>query len=365
MSVPAVPEDDELARQLAHLDALERRETEKRLETVEGGTPGIRPLPVQPRWPRGVPPPPPPGSAGASLAPYLGWLDFTCTVLEARVEANEGELERMRAQWVHVVSNLGRLRPEEIDAVVESQARLRESMANDAALHEVLRSQREQMAAWSQELAGPLTDPTLVRRLLDDVSSEGARATQRLTIGVVDMLSSLVLDLEVVQRTVAREPGSATGLLQTLRERVSGQAAHLRDQPAMQAGELVTAGEPLQHALRRIADRYSHRVAVSLRWSGSDVRDADLSTAVAAIAVECLDHLAETAGARCELSVDVTQGGVSLRIATPTPALLPDGEPSWLLRSRARAALGGGRLLCARAGEASGAEGSVVEVRFS
>ncbi|HET9050054.1 MAG TPA: hypothetical protein VFO60_00025, partial [Candidatus Dormibacteraeota bacterium] len=127
---------------------------------------------------------------------------------------------------------------------------------------------------------------------------------------------------------------------------------------------LVGAGEPLQPALRRITDRYAHRVSVSLRWSGHEVREHELATAIAAITAECLDHVAEAPDSSCEVSVEVGPSGVSLRIATPTAAFLPDDEPSWLVRSRARAAIGGGRLLCARAGEASATSGSVVEARF-
>jgi hypothetical protein len=359
MSVPYVPEDEDLEHQLAHVDGLERPAGERRLEAASDAGRGIKPLAVQPRWPRGVPSPPPAGSSGTSLAPYIGWLDFACTIIEARVETNEGELERLRSQWVHVVSNLDRLRPEEIDAVVESQARVRESIANDAALHEVLRTQREQLTSWGEALASPLTDPALVRRLLDDVVEERARIAQAVTTSIVDSLTTLLLDMEIVERRVARDPGSAAGLLQGLRERVAGSAARVRDQPYADDVLPILPGEPLQRALRRIAERYAGRVATEAQWSGVEACEPDVSLAVASVVQECLVHLSRIQGSSCVVSVEAGAQGVSMRVATASAALLPDGEPSWLVRARARAALAGGRLLCGRAGE-----GSVVEVRF-
>lgn len=358
MSVPFAPQDDVLERQLAHLDSIERRQI-GRAEPGSTESAEIRPLSVQPRWPRGVPPPPSPAESTGSLGPYLSWLEFACAIMESRVEANEGELERLRSQWVHVVSNIDRLRPEEIDAVVESQARLRETIASDAALHEVLRSQHDQLLTWSESLASPLTDPVLVRRLLDDAAIERGNATRALTASIVQQLTTLLLDLEITERRLSRDPGVGAPLLQELRERVAGATARVRDQALGDDIAAVQPGESLQRALHRIADTHAGQTSVDLLWSGEEVRDPEVALAVAWVVMECLRHVAAVPGGSCRIEVDALSESTSVRIVTPTSALLPDGDPGWLVRARARAAVAGGRLLSGRSGDGSG-----VEVRF-
>ena len=73
-------------------------------------------------------------------------------------------------QWVHVLANLARLSPDELGAIVESQAKVRETIANDAALHDVLRSEHARLTTWGDALArfsrGSSPHPAPARRLL-------------------------------------------------------------------------------------------------------------------------------------------------------------------------------------------------------
>ena len=100
------------------------------------------------------------------------------------------------------------------------------------------------------------------------------------------------------------------------------------------------------------------RVGVS--WEGDEVADAEVAAAIPWVLHECLEHLAHRSCAEAVAAVDVgSDGAVALRLAATSLALVPEGDPPWLVRSRARVALSGGRLLCGRAGS-----GSFLEVRF-
>jgi hypothetical protein len=62
---------------------------------------------------------------------------------------------------------------------------------------------------------------------------------------------------------------------------------------------------------------------------------------------ECLRHLATIPDTEVQVTVTVEPGGAAaVRVTTPGRGLLPVEEESWLVRSRARAALAGGSLSC-------------------
>jgi hypothetical protein len=356
---PPTPEhDEELLQQIAHLDALEQAPPAAGSPTADPGGPAGEA--VQPLWPASLPAAPTPAASGSGVGAYLGWLQAASDALRLRVAENLEELSRLDAQWAHVVPNLSWLRPEEIAGVVEAQIRARERIAADAALDHVVGLELAHLGEWNQTLGGPLTDPALVRRLLDDVVAERAAIAAEVIEIAVDTLSGLSLDLDVVQRQVGRDPGSAAGALAALRERLTRSAESLRDaSPAVEIRP--QPGEPLAATLQRCLDRVRGRVQVRLGWTGPEVRDAEAAAAIPWVLQECLHHLAGQPGRQTvEVGVDVGDGGgVAVRIAAASAALLPDGDPAWLVRSRARVAVGGGRLLCGQAGE-----GSFVEARF-
>lgn len=357
MTGPPPPEQDhELLQQLAHLEALEQRPT-------PAGRPDRAPDPaaylVQPLWPEGVPAPPEPAASAPGLGPYLAWLEAARGVLRQRVAENLEEVNRLEAQWAHVEANLARLRPEEIAVAAQGRWQVRERIASDAALDHVLGLEQEHLAAWSQTLGGPLTDPSLIRRLLDDVVAERAAVAAGVLEVAVDTLAGLSLDLEVVQRQVGRDPGSAAGALAALRQRLTQTAEGLRDASA--AGEVrQQPGEPLAATLQRCVDRVRTRLQVQLDWAGPELRDGEAAAAIPWVLQECLHHLAGRPGRQAAaVGVEVAAEAVALRIGVSSAALLPDGDPAWLVRSRARVAVAGGRLLCGQAGD-----GSFVEARF-
>ena len=161
-------------------------------------------------WPDEIAEPPQPGRSGGSPAPYLAWLTGAAEVLRRRVEVNAAELERLAAEWAHVVHNPGRLRSEEISAVAESQAQLRETIAADRALHQLIEVQRREVAGWAETLAGPHTDPALLGHLLDDIAAERVRATEAMLELAGEAITGAVLDLEVVRRESMQDPARAT-----------------------------------------------------------------------------------------------------------------------------------------------------------
>lgn len=326
--------------------------------TLRGSAaPGSRPVPA---WPEEIADPPRPGSSGGSLAAYAAWLAGAAEVLRRRVDANGAELERLGAEWAHVIRNLERLRPEEIGAVVEEQARLRETIAADRALRELVEQQRRQVAGWADALAGPLADPALVGRVLDGATAERARITAEMFEVTAEAIAGAVLDLEVVRREALREPERAAVGLFEVGRRLTGVAEDLRERA--RAADLRPApGEPLPAALRRCAQALGTRVRATVVWTGPERVDARVATALAAVVEECLRHLGTSPGTEVEVAVSVAEGGSGavLRITTPGTGLLPDEEGAWLARARARAALAGGRLGCG-----AGGDGSLLELHL-
>jgi hypothetical protein len=311
-------------------------------------------------WPEEIPEPPGPGRPGTgSLAPYLGWLDGAARVLSRRVEQNRAELDRLGAEWAHVVRNLDRLRPEEISSVVEGQARLREVIASDRALRQLIEVQRRQVAGWSEALSGSGSDDALVGRLLDDVAEERARMAAAMLEVAVEAVAGAVLDLEVVRREAMRDPTRAARGLVDLRQRLTAAAAALRER-AQAASVRSLPGEALHAVLGRFADAHRPAVRAEVVWSGPEVADERAAAAIRGIVLECLHHLAGAPGTAAQIAVGVDRGGsVAVRIASDGAGLLPEEDAPWLVRARSHAALAGGRLLCGRAGA-----GSVVELRF-
>jgi hypothetical protein len=322
--------------------------------------------PVTSPPPEDIPLPPRPAASAESLSQYLGWLDGASGVLDRRIDHHEVELEQLGAQWTHVVRNLGRLRPEEVTSVVEGQARLREALAADRALRDLMEIQRRQVIAWAEVVgrpamaeARPSTDEALVGRLLDDVAAERARTAAAMLEVAVEAIAGVVLDLEVVRREGRYDPGRVALGLVELRQRLAGVADGLR-QRSQTAGVQLLAGEPLPAALRRLADAHRPAVRAGVAWSGPEVVGARAGAAVPGVVLECLQHLADAPGAAAEVAVHVDGGGaVVVRILTDGDGLLAAEDAPWLVRARARAALAGGRLLCGRAGS-----GSLVDLRL-
>jgi hypothetical protein len=297
-------------------------------------------------WPEEIADPPRPGRSSASLAAYIAWLSGAAEVLSRRVEANGAELDRLASEWDHVVRNLERLRPEEIRSVAEAQARLREVMAADRALHEHVELQRRQVAAWAEALGGPLTDPELVGRLLDGAAAERARVTAEMFELTAEAIAGAVLDLEVVRREALREPErAAVGLFEAGR-RLTGAAEGLREL-ARAADLRPRPDEPLPTALRRCAEALGPHVRAEVVWTGPQAVEPRAATAIPAVVEECLRHLATIPDTEVQVTVTVEPGGAAaVRVTTPGRGLLPVEDESWLVRSRARAALAGGSLSC-------------------
>ena len=313
-------------------------------------TPESRPASA---WPEQIPDPPRPGSSSGTLAGYTSWLSGAAEVLRRRVEANGAELERLAAEWDHVIRNLQRLRPEEISAVAEAHARLREAIAADRALHQLVELQRGQVAGWAEALGGPPGDPALVGRLLECATAERAQVTEEMFELTVEAIAGAVLDLEVVRREALREPERAAVGLFEVGRRLTGVAEDLRERA--RAADLRPApGEPLPAALRRCAQVLGTRLRATVVWSGPETVGAGAAAALPPVVEECLRHLATTPGTEVEVAVTVAPGGgVVLRITSPGRGLLPAEDEPWLVRSRARAALAGGRLVCGPRGPGS------------
>lgn len=365
--------DPELAEQLARLEEIERRHEQLYTQAETGETePGTTAAPLpEAMWPEAIPPLPEVG--GDRLAPLLRWLEMARAVLSARASRNRDELQRLSSQWVHISRNLGRFRGDDVTAVAESQARVRERIAADETACHLIRLLQGHLAEWEQAASAggagdeetaaaqaPLlaADVELLRRLLDDASADRARAAQALVGGVLEALSGIALDMEVVQRQAEREPGAAAEAVRGLQDRLAGAVEDLRARPD---AELVVPGEdePLHATLRRCLAAYQPRLAGDIAWSGGEPADPEVRAAVLWIVQEFLAGMAEAGGQEMRLALAAGEEGAVLDLSAEAPESVV--ESGWVLRCRARAAVAGGTLAVAvDAGE--GRRG--IEVRF-
>jgi signal transduction histidine kinase len=359
--------DPVLEAQLAHLDAIERRQEllfatgEAELTGTAYGDLAEPALPDE-AWPEIIPEPPAPED---DLGGYLSWLDTARSVLGARSARNRDELQRVNSQWVLAQRHLTLLRPEEVTSLVEGQARLRERIAADDTVCHLLRTIGNHLATWAasapaQEMLLPAADLDLVRRLLDESAEERARAGRELMGTVLETLCSITLDMEVVQRQAEHHPELAPRAVRDLQTRIADMVEDLRDLPHTQ---LVTPdpGEPLHATLRRCVDQHQSRLAVDLAWSGGEGASGQVGSAAAWITQEFLvaaaRHGARAAGIALRLSEQRTV--VTLTADAGVAEVAGGVEPGWLLRCRARAAVAGGGLSVE-----SSPQRCAVEVRF-
>lgn len=363
MSLRTAPEgDDELAAQLAHLDALEHRAADRRTRDgarlrravpgLSGGARGRRDLPAAP------------GAAGAGgwAGALLDWYELACEVLAERVGNGAAELDRLRAQWDHVLRNLDRLRPEEVAAVAENLAALRESLAADAAVHDALRAEHDRLAGVEAALDSPLADPALVLRLLDDVTRERALGARLVGEAAAELVDEVRAGLAGLEPALASEPARAPGAVEALSGRLDRAAARLRERQLVcdPDEDEEDAAESLEEALRRICDRCAGAVPTELRWLGGEMRTPEMATAVAWVVRECLFELSSAPGSSCAVEAGAPPGErPRLRLRWSSPSLPLDCQHGWLARARARAGLCGGLLVYSPA-----PDGGEVELRF-
>lgn len=365
--------DPELAEQLAHLDAIERRHeqiyTQGDPDVAGGERAGPTVVVPEAAWPEAIPPLPDPGEGAGAL---LRWLDTARAVLSARASRNRDELQRLTSQWVHISRHLTRFRPEEVAAVVESEARVRERIAADETVCHLIQMLHGHLATGAeappQDEPGALPegapppaplaadDVAMLRTLLDSAATDRVRSARDTVGTLLEELSALALDLEVVQRQAERQPEGAAGAVRALQDRLTGVVEDLRARPGT---ELVVPheGEPLHATLRRCLDAYQQRLGGDLAWSGGDPDDPAVRAALLWITQEFLAGMAAEGGREARLALASGPDEVVLRLsAAAAPEVL---EAGWVLRCRARAAVAGGALLTEAAPDTC-----TVEARF-
>jgi signal transduction histidine kinase len=344
--------DPVLEAQLAHLDAIERRQEQlfavDEAELTGSAHAGVVEVPLPEKaWPDAIPAAPGPE---ADLGAHLAWMELARDVLSARAARNRDELQRLSSQWMLAQRHLDRLRPDEASALVETQARVRERVAADETVSRLLRTLGTQLAAWEGAHPAPDTplpeaDLTLVRRLLEESAEQRARAARDLCGTVLEVLCGVALDLEVVQRQVERDPSSSGEAFRGLGERV---AAAVEDMRTLPHAEVITPGEyePLHSTLRRCVERHRTRIDVDLAWSGPEPAGEELRAAVTWLAQEFLVAAVEGGAPSAGVALTAGPDGVLLAMAAAASIGEPRNgvEAGWVLRCRARAAAAGGSL---------------------
>lgn len=377
VSMSAPDDDPVLEAQLAHLDAIEQRHealyarqlAEAARAEAESGEPAL----PEEAWPAAIGEPPTP--EGTTLQPYVAWIERARSVLLARASRNRDELQRLSSQWVHISRNASRFAADDVAGVAEALARVRERIAGDETCAHVLLRVRAWLLAW-EEVAGagaevvgvadrwgegppaPPADVELVRRLLDEGAADRVDDARRLLDSVLETLSSVSLDLEVVQRHAERSPEQAAGELRGLQDRLAGAADDLRALPGTERVAQAD-GEPLHAALRRCVDRYGPRLAGDVVWSGGEPADPSARAAVLWIVQEFLAACGAAGATRAAVALATSPEAAVLRLTTDAGFGNAGAEPAWVLRCRARAAVAGGSL----SGDSEGGW-TVVEVRF-
>jgi len=376
-----VPDDDPvLEAQLAHLDAIEQRHerlyAEQLAQAVRAEAASGEPRLPEEAWPAAIGEPPAPDDAG--LAPYVAWLERARQVLGARAARNRDELQRLSSQWVHISANVARFRPEDVAGVVEAQSRVRERIAADETCAHALLLVRAYLQALevaaaeagAAELVGvpeerrdaggvadgasvepPAALPAdveLVRRLLDEAAADRVADARRLLSGVLEALSAIALDMEVVHREAEHDPHTASAALRGLHDRLTGAVDDLRGEPGVDRVAPLP-GEPLHTTLRRCVERYQPRLAGELAWSGGDPASAEVRAAVLWIVQEFLAGSATAGAARAGVALATTPEATVLRLTSDGAGdkRAAAAEPGWVLRCRARAAVAGGSLTVA------------------
>lgn len=361
---PAGVDDPELAAQIAHLEEIERRAEQLYVQSGTGGGGEGDTVSVtvpEEAWPEAIPPIPDAAGSGGDATPLLRWLETALAVLSARASRNRDELQRLSSQWVLMSRNLTRFRADEVAAVVESEAKVRERVAADETVCHLIRLLHGYLSSMPRDPAGAVLAPAdvdMLRRLLDDASADRTRATQAVQAGVIETLSGVALDIEVLQRQAEREPEGAAEALRGLQEWVAHVVDDLRARPGAEP-VAPRQGEALSSLLRRTLDAYQPRIAGDLAWSGEPA-DPGVSAAVFWIVREFLEAGAAAGGRDMRVTLTADASDVALRLSAVAPASLQDG--GWELRCRARAAVVGGAL-AVEMGE--GDPGALsVEVRF-
>ena len=432
-----VDDDDLLEAQLAHLDRIERR-AEQLFGPDEPGAEAAAPAAdaaglaalldaTAERFPE-LPAP------VASIAGYRSWLEAARARLTARSTHNGEELSRLSSQWIHISRNLTRFRPDEVAALVEAQARVRERLAADGALAELLTRAGAHLQAWEAsrpallaqagaetvdaELGGepvdavgdltghavspdaqapgpggdavlpdvdaavpdatddvtptagagpaadvapaPPADVELVRRLLDEASADRARSARALLESVLETLCTVVLDMEVVQRQVTREPHASAEVFRGLQDRLTAVVDDLRTLPDTDVIEPLPH-EPLNGTLRRCVERHRARLQAEFAWSGGEAASDEVRRAATWVVEEFLSTASHAGASHAGVALGADAETLLLRL-TATAALAADDagvETGWILRCRARAAVAGGTLAVERAPDSC-----ALELRF-
>jgi len=374
----SAPDDDPvLEAQLAHLDAIEQRHealyarqlAEAARAEAERGEPAL----PEEAWPAAIGEPPTP--EGTTLQPYVAWIERARAVLLARASRNRDELQVLSSQWVHISRNASRFDADDVAGVAEALAQARERIAADETCAHLLLLVRAWLRAW-EEVAGagaevvgvadrwgegppaPPADVELVRRLLDEGAADRVGDARRLLEAVLETLSSVSLDMEVVQRHAERSPVEAAGELRGLQERLAGAVEDLRAQPGTERFAQAE-GEPLHATLRRCVDHYQARLAGDVAWSGGEPADPATRAAVLWIVQEFLAACAAAGATRAAVVLATSPEAAVLRLTTDAAGGDAGAEPAWVLRCRARAAVAGGSL-----GGDAASGWTEVEVRF-
>jgi hypothetical protein len=286
------------------------------------------------------------GGDWAEVPTVQEWLQRLEEQLAAHAAASHDDEARLAGLWSHMVPKLSHFLPDEITHVVTAQLNAAARRGAADALAELVSAERRRLGdialAPASTPADDGVDAATLRGLLEGIATDRATTGRLVIAEALETLCSIALDLELTERRLSTGAAKVGETLADLRDHITTAAATLRALPDNVTVRSV-AGEQLAGAVRRCLDRYSGTIRAELSWSGAGRENPESSGALLWVLQELLHHLHGTLAGYVEVSVHV-DSNVTMRVFTPSSALVQGGEPDWLLRCHLRLKLAGGSI---------------------
>ena len=299
--------------------------------------------------------PPKPGSV--TVATLATWLEKVSRQLEVRTEGYRDAVSTLRAKWqaflLNPNSELASAEP-----IVTGLVRSTEHLAAAEAMAALVHLMQGQVAGIEAESGADALVESDALLLFDSIARE-RNALSSIVLGdLLDALVKVTLALEVAEQHIEDDPESSGVVFAGLHEHVARAADRLRNY-APRADD--DTGLPLADALeRRVQGMRGIPIEYSLEGGGE--ANETVSSALLWATEELLNQLRLSGAERGSLSLVIDDYGVvTVLISSPSPRTYASdgGEPPWLLLTRMRMALIGGRVSVHRTPEG----GSAVELR--
>ena len=256
------------------------------------------------------------GGSKELLAGEISAVRDAIAELESSLQAAGEEHSRLAVMRRHMARNPERFAPHERETVFEQAE---SAAAERSRLEARLESATERLTVLERLRAGLGQGRQGVSALevARAVEAERLRIARDLHDGPAQVLSNLVLEAEILERMLKRDPGAVEPALQDFRNSVRNAVADMRRfMFELRPDSLDDLG--LIATLRRLTSEWQQRTGVTCRLNvtGDERRlGSELEEALYRIVQEALTNVRRHAGAReVEVNVDFGAASVGLRV---------------------------------------------------